>query len=99
MSHDGGSITERHLLYALALRMISILGRGEKLVLFLKQDLQISLNTRLEAILLDSENAYYAYDLLGVLKSDLVQKFYIQSPAIRRLKGLKMIIWNCCLRK
>lgn len=93
MSHDGGSITERHLLYALALRMISILGRGEKLVLFLKQDLQISLNTRLEAILLDSENAYYAYDLLGVLKSDLVQKFYI--PATDECPAVSDVIALC----
>jgi len=50
MSHDGGSITERHILYALVLQMLNILGRGEKLIRFLKEELQIHLNNRLEEV-------------------------------------------------
>jgi len=93
MCHDGGSITERHILYALALRMISILGRGERLVRFLKEELQINLNTRLEAFLTDTENIHYAYDLLGVLKSDLVEKFYI--PAADECPPVSEVIALC----
>lgn len=93
MSHDGGSITERHILYALALRMMSILGRGEKLVRFLKEELQINLNTRLESFLYDISNEHYAYDLLGVLKSDLVEKFYI--PAAQECPAVSDVIALC----
>lgn len=93
MNHDGGSITERHLLYALALRMVHILGRGGKLVKFLKEELQINLNNRLETFLLDTENAHYAYDLLGVLKSDLVEKFYI--PAVQECPAVSDVIALC----
>jgi hypothetical protein len=93
MSHDGGSITERHILYALALKMILILGRGEKLVRFLKKDLHMDINTRLETLLLDTENAHYAYDLLGVLKSDMVGKFYI--PATDECPSVSDVIALC----
>ena len=35
------------------------------------------ISTKLLNLLLDSANLYYDYDLLGLLKSDLVQSFYI----------------------
>ena len=93
MSHDGGSITERHILYALVLRMLNILGRGEKLIRFLKEELQIHLNNRLETFLLDQENPYYPYDLLGVLKSDMVEKFYM--PAGDECPAVSDVITLC----
>ncbi len=93
MSHDGGSITERHLLFALALKMVQILGRGDKLVRFLKEELKICLNTRVEAFLIDTENTHYVYDLLGVLKSDLVEKFYI--PAALECPAVSDVIALC----
>ncbi len=77
MFHDGGSITERHLLYALSLKLISEFGKGEKLVRFLNHRLGIQIKPTLEKYLLDVNNIHYAYDLLGVLKSDMVEKFYI----------------------
>lgn len=81
MCHDGGSITERHLLYALALKMVRVLGKGTQLVRFLKEKLRISPGARLESFLLDEGNPHYTYDLLGVLKSDLVERFYIPATA------------------
>ena len=93
MCHDGGSITERHILYALALRMLDVLGQGEKLVRFLKEELRIHLNARLESYLSDTANPYYAYDLLGVLKSDLVEKFYI--PASDECPAVSDVIALC----
>lgn len=81
MHNDGGSITERHLLYALSLKLIAHFGKGENLVRFLEQNLQINVDGRLKQYLLDGENIHYAYDLLGVLKSHMVEKIYVPAAA------------------
>lgn len=93
MSHDGGTITERHLLYSLSLKMIQKFGRGERLVSFLKQELGINISPRLEGYLLDEENEHYAYDLLGVLKSDMVEKFYV--PAKKECPAVSDVLRLC----
>jgi len=77
MAHDGGTITERHLLYALSLKILASTGKGITTVKFLKEKLQIPLSQKIESYLSDENNIYYEYDLLGVLKSHLVEKFYI----------------------
>lgn len=74
---EGGSITERHILYALSLKLIDRFGKGAKLVDFLKSKLKLNFSSKLEGYLLDADNPYYTYDLLGVLKSDLVEQFYL----------------------
>lgn len=81
MNDDGGSITERHLLYALSAKMIERIEKGKKLVQFLRDKLQIRVSPKLETLLLDTKNINYAYDLLGVLKSGMVEKFYIPATA------------------
>lgn len=93
MNHDSGSITERHLLYALSLKMLQSFGKGEMLVQFLKDKLQININVKQEAFLEDTQNPYYAYDLLGVLKSDMVEKFYI--PATSECPPVSEVITLC----
>ncbi len=74
---EGGSVTERHILYALSLKLIAFLGKGAALVEFLKSKLSLEINAKTEGYLMDSLNPYYAYDLLGVLKSGLVERFYV----------------------
>ena len=81
MAHDGGTITERHLLYALSLKILSTFGKGSATVNFLKEKVQIPLTQKLESYLADESNVFYEYDLLGVLKSHLVEKFYIPAAA------------------
>lgn len=76
---DGGSITERHLLYALSLKLIEMYGKGPELVGFLKRELGLEIAPKLEDYLSDPLNPYYAYDLLGVLKSGLVARFYAKA--------------------
>ncbi|HHW00836.1 MAG TPA: PHP domain-containing protein [Clostridiaceae bacterium] len=80
-SAEQGSITERHILYALSLRLIEVFGKGNRLVDFLKNELKLNLSSKVENYLLDGNNEHYAYDLLGALKSDLVEKFYIDATA------------------
>ena len=86
---EGGSITERHILYGLSLKLIEKFGRGLELVSFLKNKLELSLSSKLEDCLLDIHNAFYVYDLLGGLKSDMVPMFYIDAhdecPSATRL--------------
>lgn len=77
--NEGGSITERHLLYGLSLKLIEKYGKGEALIDALKNDLSINISAKLLALLSDCDNPYYDYDLLGLLKSDLVQYFYIDA--------------------
>jgi hypothetical protein len=86
---DGGTVTERHLLFALARRLVEKLGRGQPLIDFLKKNLRIPVARETGAQLLDDTNRYYEYDLLGLLKGEFVNSFYIaatdECPAIGRL--------------
>lgn len=77
--HEGGSVTERHLLYGLSLKLIEKYGKGESLIEALKNHLSIDISKKLLTLLSDCNNPYYDYDLLGLLKSDLVQSFYIDA--------------------
>jgi hypothetical protein len=79
MAHEGGSITERHILFALSQRMIRRFGRGRSLLAFLKEKLRLSLNAKIQELLFSETNPHYPYDLLGALKSDLVGHFYIDA--------------------
>jgi hypothetical protein len=75
----GGSITERHILYALSLKLIEVLGKGRSLVEFVEGSLQVPLAGKLRDLLLDDSNPHYAYDLLGAFKASLVPEFFIVS--------------------
>lgn len=92
MAHDSGSVTERHILFALAQKITKKYGKGQNLVSFLRQEMRLPLSEKLEGYLLDSGNPFYEYDLLGVLKSDLVEKIYIDAdeecPDVRQVLEL-----------
>lgn len=92
MCHEGGSITERHILYALSLKLVKEFGRGKELVGFLKNTLKLGISGKVEGYLLDPENPFYEYDLLGGLKSDMVPLFYIEAreecPGIKDVSKL-----------
>ena len=80
MQSEGGSVTERHLLYALSLRVIERLGKGQPVVDLLSK-MGIALPEKIKGFLLDESNPMYDYDLLGALKSSLVEQFYIDAEA------------------
>ena len=75
----GGSVTERHLSSALAYRMIDVIGRGDRLVRFIKSELQLPVSGKIEGFLLDEQNPHMMYDLLGWIKSQLISRFYIDA--------------------
>ena len=73
----GGTITERHILYALSKIIVEKYGKGQKCLDFIKNEMKLPVSAKIEAYLLDTNNSVYEYDLLGVLKSDMVEKFFI----------------------
>ena len=86
----GGSITERHLSSALATKMIAKFGAGQPLVDFIKNELKLPIAARIEGFLLDPDNEFAMYDLLGWIKAELISKFYID--ATDELLDLREII-------
>ena len=75
----GGTVTERHLACALSRRMLEVVGGGEKLVAFIKNDMKLPLSAKVETHLLEKDNPFALYDLLGWVKSDLIGKFYVDA--------------------
>ena len=72
----GGSVTERHLLYALSLKIIEKVGR-ENVLSFLKNELKVTPSAKVEAWLADTDSEHFTYDVLGVMKSELNARTYI----------------------
>lgn len=78
---DGGEVTERHLLFAVARQLIGRFGHSAALIDFLTGQLGLPVAEKACAQLTDPANPHQAYDLLGLLKSDLVEKFYLPATA------------------
>jgi len=78
---DGGTITERHILYAVAAAIVEKTGRGRPLLEYLKTTIGIQPPPRISAYLADPTNEVLHFDLLGVLKSSFIEKVYIQPDA------------------
>ncbi len=78
MAQEEGGVTERHLMYALALRLMEVVGKGEGMVQKLGA-LGLTLSEKQEKQMLDTEYPFYAYDLLGILKSAFVPKIFIDA--------------------
>ena len=78
-SQEGGGLTERHILFAVSKKIIEHAGKGQGTIEFLKDKIGINLTEKQKAMLSDETAPYYDFDLLGILKSDLVGKFYIDA--------------------
>ncbi|MGI6433509.1 MAG: PHP domain-containing protein [Sphaerochaetaceae bacterium] len=76
--NEGGTVTERHILSALVKKILKRTGKGEPFVRLLQTELEVSLTPQIQALLLDPTNIHYEYDALGVLKSELLNRFFIQ---------------------
>jgi L-fuculose-phosphate aldolase len=95
--NEGGSITERHILFALANK---ILKQKDDVVSYLKNEMKINLSEKNIEFLKDRENPFIQYDLLGALKSELVEKFYIDAtdecPDIKEIVALSKKVGAIC---
>ena len=80
LAHENGGVTERHLMYALAIKLVAQVGKGEAMVKKLA-DMGVSLSSKQEAQMLDTAYPFYEYDLLGILKSAFVPQIFIDATA------------------
>ena len=78
MSWDNGGVTERHLMYALAIKLVAQVGKGAAMVQKLA-DMGLCLSAKQEAQMLDTQYPFYEYDLLGILKSAFVPRIFIDA--------------------
>lgn len=96
---NGGTITERHLLYALAKKIVRKYGIGEGAVRFLENELKVQMNDKTRTILKDRQNPFYEYDLLGVLKSSVMKEVYTpatdECPDVREVMNFANGIQAC----
>ena len=88
MAREGGSVTERHLMYALARRMTERAGKGQPMIEYLAS-IGLTLSQKQTAQMLDTAYPFYEYDLLGILKSAFVPRIYIDAaeecPNVREI--------------
>lgn len=78
LAHEGGGTTERHLLYALAKKLVEQTGKGPAMADRLS-GLGIALSGKQRAQLEDVSYPFYEYDLLGILKGAFVEKIYVDA--------------------
>lgn len=79
--HKGGSVTERHILYALTKKITAIYKTPAEVVTFLKDEMKLALSQKVIDQIANGDKTpdYYEYDILGALKSNMVEKFYIDA--------------------
>ena len=75
MAHEGGSITERHILFALTKKITARYPDRNDACDFIEK-MTSSLGKTREKLITAPDN-FYEYDILGVLKGHMVEKFYI----------------------
>ena len=85
---DGGSVTERHLIFALCRKIIENCGRA-RTASFVGQTLGVPLSDKQRKLLDDTQSPYFEYDLLGVLKSAFVERIYV--PAAEECMTLEEV--------
>ena len=78
MAAENGGVTERHLMYALAIKLTQQVGKGDAMVKKLN-DMGVSLSEKQIAQMMDTEYPFYEYDLLGILKSAFVPQIFIDA--------------------
>lgn len=78
LAHEGGGVTERHLMYALARKLVERSGKGGGMIACLTE-LGLELSEKQKAQMLDMDYPFYEYDLLGILKGAFVPKIYIDA--------------------
>ena len=75
---DNGGVTERHLMYALAIELVKQVGKGQSMIDKLAS-LGMTLSEKQKTMLLDTEYPFYEYDVLGMLKGTFVPKIFIDA--------------------
>ena len=75
---NNGGVTERHLMYALAIELVKQVGKGQPMIDKLVS-LGMNLSEKQKNLLLDTEYPFYEYDVLGMLKGTFVPMIFIDA--------------------
>ena len=78
MAKENGGVTERHLMYALAIKLVQQVGKGQAMVEKLAE-MGLKLSEKQTAQMMDTAYPFYEYDLLGILKSAFVPQIFIDA--------------------
>ena len=88
--HNGGSVTERHILLALVTRILQQASPGPAAAAIIESTLGVSLSTDARIRLHDPHNPYYRYDMLDALKQTFLKRFVlppdeVECPRVRTI--------------
>ncbi len=78
MAAENGGVTERHLMYALAMELVRQVGKGQPMIDKLIA-MGMTLSEKQKTMLLDTEYPFYEYDVLGMLKGTFVPQIFIDA--------------------
>lgn len=79
MAHEGGSVTERHICYGLTKKITSAYPDRDDACDFIEKLTGVHMDSKTREKLTTAPDNFYEYDILGVLKGHLVEKFYVNA--------------------
>lgn len=79
MAHEGGSVTERHICFGLTKKITAKYPDRAEACDFIDKLCGKKMSEKTRNKLLTAPENFYEYDILGVLKSSLVERFYIDA--------------------
>ncbi len=78
LAAENGGVTERHLMYALAIQLVKQVGKGQPMIDKLTA-MGMTLSQKQKTMLLDTAYPFYEYDVLGMLKGTFVPQIFIDA--------------------
>lgn len=79
MATEGGSVTERHICYGLTKKITARYPDRNDACDFIDKICGVAMSEKTRKKLIDAPENFYEFDILGVLKGHLVEKFYIDA--------------------
>ncbi len=79
MAHEGGSVTERHICYGLTKKITSRYPDRREACDFVDKLCGVKMPESTREKLISAPDNFYEYDILGVLKGHLVERFYVDA--------------------
>ena len=76
---EGGAVTERHICMALVNKLKEKMKDSKQIISFLVEQLNIPISKTEEKRVLEQNPTCYDYDILCIIKKNLVEKFYIDA--------------------
>ena len=77
MAEEGGSVTERHICFGLTKKIVAAYPDRADACDFIDRLCGAKMSDKVRDKLLTAPDNFYEYDILGVLKGHLVEKFYV----------------------